>query len=258
MLKRADSAHERALALDPNLILAASQLITDRAERGEVENAYAEALALVKRLPESAQAHFTLAYVLRYGGLLEKSAHECDTAMALDRGNYQFRSCAITFMELNEPRRAMDFVQLDSGSEWAANRTAHILLQEGKLAEARQTILKSIHRVAGGRDLFEACLDPSQRSELDGIAHKAENAVMAVSDPEAHYLVGRLLVYCGQKEAAVRLLKSAVEQNYCAYTALETDPLLAKLRGTTEMSQLLSEGKQCQNKFLTQQGQSSR
>ena len=94
MLKRSDSAYERAVALDPNLIFAASQLITNRTERGEVANAYAGASALVKKRPESAQAHFALAYVLRYVGLLDKSAQECETALALDRGNYYFRSCA--------------------------------------------------------------------------------------------------------------------------------------------------------------------
>jgi hypothetical protein len=108
------------------------------------------------------------------------------------------------------------------------------------------------------RDLFLACLDPSQASELDRIVQKAESATLNETDSEAHYMVGRLLAYCGQKDAALRLLKSAIEQNYCAYTALQTDPLLAKLHGTPDMSELLSEAKQCQNKFLAQQGQSSR
>jgi hypothetical protein len=48
----------------------------------------------------------------------------------------------------------------------------------------------------------------------------------------------------------VRLLKKAVEQNYCAYTALQTDPLLVKLRGIPEFIELLSAAKECQSKFL--------
>jgi hypothetical protein len=71
-----------------------------------------------------------------------------------------------------------------------------------------------------------------------------------MEDSEAHYQVGRLLAYCGQKDAALRLLKSAIERNYYAYTALQTDPLLTKLRGTQEMTELLSEAQKCQNTIL--------
>jgi len=159
-------------------------------------------------------------------------------------------------MELNEPRRAMDFVQLDSGSEWAANRTAYVLLQEGKVTEARQLFTKaaSSYLWRQDRDLFEACLDPSRSVELDAITRKAESATLNENDSEAHYMVGRLLAYCGQKDAALRLLKGAIEQNYCAYTALKTDPLLTKLRGTPDMNGLLSEAEQCRNAILAQVG----
>jgi hypothetical protein len=44
----------------------------------------------------------------------------------------------------------------------------------------------------------------------------------------------------------------AVDKNYCSYQALQRDPLLARLRGTPEYSQLLAEGKQCQEKFLAE------
>jgi eukaryotic-like serine/threonine-protein kinase len=256
MLKRSDSATERALALDPNLIDAAAQLIENRTERGELGNAYAEASALVKRRPDSARAHFVLGLVFRFAGLLEESAHECDSALALDRGNYQLRSCSWAFMQLGEPRRAMEFVRLDAGSDWAARTTAFILLEQGKLGEARQTIQRTSDRPLLGRDLLLACQDPQQTSQLDGAAKKSEAAALAGVDAEPRYFVGALLSYCGQKDAAVRLLKSAIEQNYCAYTALQSDPLLVKLRGTPEFRELLSAAKECQNRFLAQRDQS--
>ncbi len=99
---------EQALALDPNLIVASAQLISNRTERGELRNAYAEASALIKRRPDSAYAHFSLAYVLRYAGLLDESAHECDTALALDRSDYRFRSCSLAFAQLGQPQRVRD------------------------------------------------------------------------------------------------------------------------------------------------------
>jgi serine/threonine protein kinase len=250
MLDRSASATERAVALDPNLIDAVGQLITNRTEEGELGAAYAEAAMLVKRRPESAIAHFVLSYVLRYAGLLDKSAHECDAALALDRGNYQIRSCAWTFLQLGQPERAMEFVRLDSGSEWAARTTVFVLADQGKLAEARHSILKMPDAPLMGRDLLQACLDPQRTSQVDIAARKMEAASLAKQDTEPRYEFGALLSYCGQKDAAVRLLRSAIEQNYCAYTALQTDPLLVKLRGTPEFSELLSAAKDCQNKFL--------
>jgi hypothetical protein len=103
-----------------------------------------------------------------------------------------------------------------------------------------------------GDDLLQACLDPSQPPSLDRIAQKAEATALAGTDAEPRYFVGSVLAYCGQKEAATRLLKSAIEHNFCAYTALQTDPLFVKLRGT-EFNKLLSAAKECQNRFLAQQ-----
>jgi hypothetical protein len=108
-----------------------------------------------------------------------------------------------------------------------------------------------------GRDLFQYCLDLKEKSQLDRTAQKVESAALAGVDAEPRYTYGVLLSYCGQKDAAVRLLRSAIQQNYCAYAALQTDPLLVKLRGTSEFSGLLSAAKECQNRFLTQRDQSS-
>jgi serine/threonine protein kinase len=256
MLKRSDSAMERALALDPNLISAAAQLVTNQMDRGNLGHAYAQASALVKRRPESAIAHFALSYVLRYAGLLDDAARECDTALKLDRGNYQFRSCAWSFRQLGQQQRAMEFVRLDAGSEWAARLTAFILAGQGKLAEARQAIPRTSDAPLMGRDLFQYCLDPKEKSQLDRTAQKVEAAALAGVDAEPRYTYGVLLSYCGQKDAAVRLLRSAIQQNYCAYTALQSDPLLVRLRGTPEFSELLSAAKECQNRFLAQRDQS--
>ena len=58
-------------------------------------------------------AHFALSYVLRYGGMLDEAAHECDKAVSLDPGNYQFRSCSLVFDLMGNSDRAMDFLRLD-------------------------------------------------------------------------------------------------------------------------------------------------
>ena len=147
MFQHSNAALERALALDPNLIAAASQLIVNRVDRGELGKAYEAALALVKRRPENAQAHFTLGYVQRYAGMLEESARQCDTALTLAPGNYQFRSCAWAFMELGRFDRAYDFIQLDAGSEWANYITPSLLLREGRVSQVRDAVKRMSNAV---------------------------------------------------------------------------------------------------------------
>jgi DNA-binding winged helix-turn-helix (wHTH) protein/TolB-like protein/tetratricopeptide (TPR) repeat protein len=255
MLKRSDSAFERALALDPNLISAAGALITNQADRGNLGPAYAQAAVLVTQRPESASAHFVLSYVLRYAGLLDEAARECDAAIKLDRGNYQFRSCSWVFNRLGEPQRAMEFVRLDAGSDWAARQTAFILIGQGKLVEARQSIQRMSRTSLMGHDLLQACLDPQSGSQLEDSAREVETAALAGVDAEPRYVFGTLLSYCGQKDAALRMLRSAIAQNYCAFQSLQSDPLLVKLRGTPEFSELLSAAKECQGRFLRQREQ---
>jgi serine/threonine protein kinase len=255
MFDRSLSAYERSLALDPNLIVASSQLIASRTERGDLQNSYAEALALVNRWPDSSQAHFALSYVLRYAGLLDESARECDTALSLDRGDSQLRSCSWPFIWLRQSQKAMTFLELDRGSEWVARVRPYLLLGEGKLAEARESIGQAPPGIVFGRDFLQACLSTGQANQLDRIAKDFEGATIAEPDPERRYANGSLLAYCGQKDAALRVLNSAVTHHYCAYGQLQRDPLVAKLRDTPEFARLLSLAKECQMDFLAKRGQ---
>lgn len=119
MFQRSNAAYERAISLDPNRVMAASSLITNRVERGELGRAYDAATDLIRRRPQSADAHFAFGYVLRYAGMLDRSTTECDLARQLDPGDFAFRSCAWSFLQMGRTDRAMMFVHLDAGSEWA-------------------------------------------------------------------------------------------------------------------------------------------
>jgi eukaryotic-like serine/threonine-protein kinase len=246
MFQRSNKAYERALELDPNQTLAAGQLITNHVERGELGKAYLAAETLVKRRPESAQAHFVMSFVYRYAGMLDQSTNECNTAAALDPGNYTFRSCAWAFMELGKTTRARDFVRLDAGSEWAAYVAPSILLREGRIEEAREAVKRMPTAPRYRRDLLEACLQLRPAADLDRMAQEAETSLPSEPDPETWYYQGAIFAYCGKKQAALHLLQSAVEQNYCAHENLLSDPLLAKLRTDTAFDKVLTAAGTCQ------------
>ncbi|MGD0931747.1 MAG: protein kinase [Candidatus Korobacteraceae bacterium] len=246
-----NTACERALALDPNITIAAGQLITNRVERGELGKAYEAAQALVKRRPENAQAHFVLSYVYRYAGMLEEATRECNAAIGLDPANYIFRSCAWAFMELGKTDRAADFIRLDAGSEWAAYVAPSLLLREGKIPEAREAVKHMPTAPRYHRDLLESCLGLRPASELDRIAHESETSFPADPDPETWYYEGALFAYCGKTQAATHLLQSAIQNNYCSYSNLLTDPLLARFRGDPAIDKLLTSARECQEAVRT-------
>jgi len=246
MFQRSNSAYERALALDPNRVAAASSLITNRVERGDLGRAYDAATDLVRRRPQSADAHFALSYVLRYAGMQERAGQECNAARSLDPGNFSFRSCAWAFLQIGKTDRAVDFVHLDPGTEWAAWITPYVQLAAGNVAQARESVKNVAKTPYYHRDLLGACTAAQRPADMDRIVREAESSVMIEPDPEEWYRIGSLMAYCGQKDAALRLLKAAVQQNYCAYSALLEDPLLKDLRKETAFNEVLTAGSKCQ------------
>ena len=255
MRKRSNLALERAVSLDPNYIFAIAWLITNRVEQSDLAKAYRDAKALVARHPENAQAHFALSYVLRYGGAIEESAHECEVASSLDSGNFMLRSCGATFDQLGNYTRAMDFLQLDAGSVWASNNIMRHYIRDGKLAQAKEIGEKVKDTNQYAHLLMLACIDNPSSPDVARLARDVVAARLADPDPEPRYVVAGDLLFCGQKDAAVQLIKSSIAGHFCAYTGLQNDSLWTKLRGTPEFAELLSAAKQCRDEFLAQRSQ---
>ena len=79
--------------------------------------------------------------------------------------------------------------------------------------------------------------------------------LLADPDPEPRYVVAGDLLFCGQKDLALQLLKSSIAGHYCAYTGLQNDSVWTKLRGTPEFAELLSAAKQCRDDFISERSQ---
>ena len=254
MTQRSTFALERALTLDPNLEFAASQLSNMEADTGKTADAYRRAKAMVENRPQSAQAHFALSYVLRYAGMMREAGAECDNANRLDPGNYFFRSCGQVFMVLGDMKRARAYLALDQGSEWSRGAEVTALLREGRIPEA----LAQLNSLAEGSffrpKLLRSCYETPQAPDLNQIVATNERELLAYPDPEPRYNFGMLLGNCGQVESALRLVHSAIRNNYCVYEALQVDPVAAKLRSNPQYPALLAEAKQCQDRFIAERG----
>jgi len=243
--EKAESAYKKALALDPDLVAAQTDLIAMRTERGGLDGAFDEAQGLLAGHPNSAPAHFAMSYVLRYAGLLSDSAEECNTAFKLDPNNSALRTCAQTFLRLGDYRRAVDFLRLDAGSDWAEGMSLLMGVRQGKSQEAlRET--KPIQGMAV--PLLRGCLEGRPASEIGRLSSTEEN--FPVDDPEPRYHVATVDAFCGLQAPAMRLLRQAIAKNYCALPDLLQDPLLQNLRRDPAFESLRSKAAECQAHFL--------
>lgn len=254
MMERFQVATERALALDPNSIIAGAGLALRHVEQGQLAKGYQLADDLVRRRPDSADAHFILSYVLRYAGWMEEAAKHCEIAFALDPHTQTnlLRSCAVVFIALGNYPRAEDYLNLDPSSELAKAFTLDILVREGKEPEI-QHLRPSQLPHWGSYGLLMACV---QHQPLAEIVSKS-SAVQSSQDAEVNYFSASHLAYCGQTSAALQMLTRAIQGNYCSYPALDSDPLFATLRSQPEFAEIRSSAKACQNNFLAQRAQLS-
>ncbi len=127
------------------------------------------------------------------------------------------------------------------------------------MSEAREAVEK-LPAVDALTKFDRACSEhpPSGQSpsaEVNQAAREAEPVMAGNPDPENRYLFATSMAYCGEKEVALRLLKSSIEGTLLRLHGSAERSLLASLRGTPEFAQLLSAAKQCQDGFLAERAQ---
>lgn len=243
LLKQSDEAAARALALDPDDIDPTAQAILNRAERGDLVQAYRQTRDLVSRRPDDASVHHLLSYVLRYSGVLDEAGRQCDLAQSLDR-DALWGSCSTTFMEAGNYSRAMDFIQKNFGSEWTKAHAIEIFMRDGNEQRALQLGPPQVAQWPSYKMLL-ACVRHRPAAEIDAMAA----GVPTDDDPEVAYLVAGHLSYCGEKPAAFAMLRHAIAGGYCSYPSLDHDPMFATLQEDSEFVDLRLKAIACQKSF---------
>ena len=254
---RAKAALQRAVALDPSRIEAASDLINMESEEGELNRAYDDITHLLHQRPDSGAVHLVHSYVLWYAGLLDEAASECEKTRSIDAGTTDLASCGHIFIALGTYDRAREYFQLQSGNDYEKAGRVEIFVREGKEDEALQELKLLPTTDFYGRSLLQPCLQHRSPPKRDGAAQQERASSMAGPDPFPKYVLAAWDSFCGEPEFAFRELRRAIEQNYCAYPQMETDPLLAKVRAMPEFAEIRSLGIACQQHFLEHRKQRS-
>jgi tetratricopeptide (TPR) repeat protein len=244
---QAQAASRKAIELDPELIMAARQIVVHSAEAGDLEAAYSEARRLLDHFGPSAQTHFALAFVYRFGGLLDLSQRHCELALDRDPQDPRLRSCAYSYLYAGKLSRVMDFLMLDEGSYFVQWGTVLYYLRlndrDAALHVARQAADEPTRR------LMEPCLEGTRGAALDGAVAEFVDYWQRHSDPEAPYAVAPMLAYCGREQEALRFLERAVDGNFCSYPALDLDPMWVEMRSAPEFQRIRSKAMACHDGF---------
>ncbi len=249
---QSQAAVDRALTLDPNLSEAAEYSIVFETEGGRLAEADARARELLRRRPNDARAHFAQAYVLRYAGLLEESGRHCETARAADSRNRDFRSCGQPFAQLGDFAKARSYYDLDDpSSRWRKSNEAALLLLENK-REAAARLLDEVPRFAQvGTLLLKTGTQADRDRAAEGLAARA----LSERDSENRYVMANWLAACGYREAPLRLLRRAVEDNYLCVSAMDRNPHFDSIRKDPEFAAIRAEAIRRQKAFLARRGE---
>ena len=241
------AADRKALELDPESISSPRQIVIHQAEAGDLEGAYAEARRLLDHFGPNAQTHFALAYVYRFGGLLDLSQLHCELALDRDPHDPRLRSCAYSYLYAGKLARVLDFLMLDEGSYFVQWGT---VLYQLRLND-RDAALHVTRQAADDptRRLMEPCLEGTRGAALDGAVAEFVTHWLRHGDPEGPYGVAPMLAYCGRPQDALRFLERAVDGNFCSFPALDLDPAWTELRSDPEFQRIRSKAMACHERF---------
>jgi serine/threonine protein kinase len=252
---RSEAALRQALVVDPDHVPAAVRLLVLQTDAGRLQDGYDIARRLVTRRPDSGDAHFALGTVLRYGGLHEESARECDEAVSRDATNPRFRTCSATFLQLGRYDRALDFVRLDAGSEWSRMVTRWVYQRQGRRDGAREQHHQQSPGYPPGlvpasfHGFLARCLSGTVPTAAGRLSDDDVRTFLTLRDSEPLYFIAGDLAYCGDSAAALRLLRESILRNYCASSAIENDPLFDAMRNSRDYREILGATLACRTRF---------
>jgi TolB-like protein len=248
--QRAIEYHERAIALDPDFVQAQRGLAIMKVESHQPAAAWQQARLLLRKWPNDSDAHFAMAYVLRYVGLADEAARECEIAIRLDPTNLYLRSCGFPYVQMRNWKRASElYRQFDTGTTASGWLIGDLLMREGRKQEA----FERYRNVApsAGREVMLACAQGRTLPADDPHVTLDFDQSMRLRDPEQKYTTAARLAGCGHPELGIRLLQAAVEQSYCVPDSIRKDPLLESARSLAGYAEVLQSATECQQRFLS-------
>jgi len=236
----------KALSLDDQLLSALTGLASYYVDNAKTEKAVELIRKALTINPNDAQAHFTLGYIFRYAGLLKESIMEMETAKSIEPYNPGFRSLGVSYFNIGDDEKALQYFDLDKDSSFSLSWKAEILFRQGKSQQAIKEMDILIDR---NPDNLWGIYSKAKRYTL---LEQPENAFLAIKklagndilDGEAFYYLASMYAKLGNQKDCIKLLKKAIDKGYINYPFMMKDTFLANLYDDPEVNKLIQIAKQ--------------
>ncbi len=230
----ADQAFRRAFALNPESALAHNFYTYLQTDLGRAKNALERLLKRARTHRNDVNLFVGLVHACRYCGLTEASIAAHHAARRLDAS--VTTTVASAYLQRGDWESA-----LASATDQYARMAALVELKRTKEAlelclEIEKTVqLQQLHLLAVSTHAY---LEGDPGKSLETLDESLRLPGPMVSDPEAHFIVGRFLAQLGQPQRALDALLRAPDAgyncheallNYCEFDSLRTDARFQQL-----------------------------
>ena len=254
-ISKAQAAHERALALNPDQIEARIFMANLFTDTNRVEQAMPLLREALVRNPNNAEAHWELGYAYRYAGMLKESIEEGELARRIDPevklassafNSYFYDGQYEKFIK-SLPEKEIAFIIFYRG-------LGHLYLKDEERAKeyfkrAYELESQPSLYIQAGRALSYAI--EGKRVEGIELLRNTEMRIMerGVSDAEGVYKVAQAYAVLDDRAGALRLLRVSIDQGFFCYPYFINDPLLDSLRGEAEYNELMEKARARHEEF---------
>ena len=243
-INEAERTLRHALSLNPELLIALSNLVAIYVETGRTDQAVETARQAIDLDPNSAENHLALGYVYRYAGYLEHTEEQEETALSLDPENPRIRAkMGTTQIYLGQLDEALRLFQLDNDSPFSLAWQGQIYLRLGKEDRALEKFNRVVEMDQEG--VGHWCL--SHVHYLKGNPEKALEVLLRLEenlvDAEQYYNMANLYSLFGYKEHCIRILRKTVDGGFFSYPVFMNDQFLDPVRDEPEFQSILEEVK---------------
>ena len=255
--KKAQTAYEKAIALDPGRTdtrIYMANLLTDT---GRVEQAVPLLRESLKSNPNHPELHWELGYAYRYGGMLRESIRECELARQIDPTVKITTSAINGYLYTGNYDQFLRSLPDDYDS-------AFVLFYRGFGKYYQRDFMQAAKYFDRAFELDTAMFQAQIGKALSyGMHHEASKGIdvlremerkiteRGVGDPEAVYKVAQAYAELGDRSSSLRMLRYSVENGFFPYPYFQSDRLLDALRTEPQFAEIMTRARKRHDAFAT-------